>query len=49
MKALVEPVAPAVPLREIRADKHRMLAVMEGRGGGGWRMRGRGSHLSTET
>lgn len=34
MKAFVEPAAPAVPLCEIRADKHRMPAVMEGRGAG---------------
>lgn len=38
----MELVAPAVPLCEIRADKHRMLAVMEGGGLESWRIRGRG-------
>lgn len=42
MKAFVELVAPAVPLCEIRADKHRMLAVMEGRGTGVMENKGKG-------
>lgn len=42
MKAFVEPVAPAVPLCDIRADKHRMLAVMEGRGAGVLENEGKG-------
>lgn len=38
----MEPEAPAVPLCEIRADKHRMLAVMEGRGEGELENEGKG-------
>lgn len=38
----MELVAPAVPLCEIRADKHRMLAVTEGRGTGVMENKGKG-------